>query len=247
MGSPPGREGAGAPRLEGAGAPELPAATMLDTGHRILYLFDPAGELHTGATRVERLRYLDHGESLVFVIDPFALPELATALSREERTLVETTSEEDPSDTLQRLLTDLRSRDDQGRQRRIAVVVTKADLLRRTSVGRDVDADVRGWLEGVGLGNTIRTLERAAGQVRYFASGLDTEPEALVELFGWAAGVPLNARASPAPHARPVAGRPAAVIPLGHQLGRGALLAALTVLGPAAMVLIALTTYVRLR
>ncbi|GAB3968494.1 hypothetical protein GCM10029978_038030 [Actinoallomurus acanthiterrae] len=189
-------DGGGRPAKTG---PELPAATMLDlalpAGHRILYLFDPAGELHTGATRVERLRYLDHGEALLFVIDPFALPELRPALSREERLLVDAstaTSEEDPADTLQRLLTDLRSRDDQGRQRRIAVVVTKADVLRRTSVGQGVDKDVRGWLEGLGLGNTIRTLERTAGEVRYLASGLDTSPAALADLFGWAAGLPIG-------------------------------------------------------
>jgi hypothetical protein len=244
--------------------PELPVATMLDltlpAAHRILYLFDPAGELHTGATRVERLRYLDHGEALLFVIDPFALPELRLALPEEERRLVEAatpTSDEDPSDTLQRLLAELRSRDDQGRQRRIAVVVTKADVLRHTSAGGDHGTDVRGWLEGLGLGNTIRTLERTAGHVRYFASGLDSPPAALAELFGWAAGLPVNGQVNAAFDDRPtadelrtpwpVAGRPPELIPLGHQLGRGALLVALTVLGPAAMVLLGLAVYARFR
>jgi hypothetical protein len=237
--------------------PELPAATMLDlklpAAHRILYLFDPAGELHTGATRVERLRYLDHGEALLFVIDPFALPELRLALSEEERRLVEAvtpTSDEDPSDTLQRLLADLRSRADQGRQRRIAVVITKADVVRRTSAGGGLDAGARAWLERLGLGNTIRTLERTAGHVRYFASGLDSPPAELAELFGWAAGLPLNGQVDPAFDDRPTAGelrppwpvegRPAGQIPLGHQLGRGVLFAALAVLGPAAMTLLGL-------
>jgi hypothetical protein len=242
--------------------PELPVATMLDlnlpAAHRILYLFDPAGELHTGATQVERLRYLDHGEALLFVIDPFALPELRLALSTDERRLVEdaiATSDEDPSDTLQRLLTELRSRDDQGRQRRIAVVVTKADVLRRTGVGGGLDGDPRGWLEGLGLGNTIRTLERTAGEVRYFASGLDSSPAALAELFGWAAGLPLGGQADPAFDDRPtademrepwpVAGRPAEQIPYGHQVGRGALLAALTVVGPVIMLVLGLSAYAR--
>lgn len=243
--------------------PELPAATMLDVtlpaAHRILYLFDPAGELHTGATHVERLRYLDHGEALLFVIDPFALPELRPALSAEERRRVEATaatSEEDPSDTFQRLLADLRSRDDQGRQRRIAVVVTKADLLRETSAGRGVEADVRGWLEAVGLGNTVRTLERTAAEVRYFASGLDTPPAALAGLFGWAAGLPLDEVDSAfddrpavagAPGGRVTPGRPDRLIPLGHQVGRGVLLTALTVLGPATVALLGVAAYVRLR
>jgi Double-GTPase 2 len=244
--------------------PELPAATMLDltlpAAHRILYLFDPAGELHTGATHVERLRYLDHGEALLFVIDPFALPELRFALSTDERRVVQdatATSDEDPSDTLQRLLAELRSRDDQGRQRRIAVVVTKADVLRRTAVGGGLDGDARAWLDGLGLGNTIRTLERTAGEVRYFASGLDTPPAALAELFGWAAGLPLGGRVDPAFDDRPaadelrepwpVAGRPPELIPYGHQTGRSALFAALTVLGPLLMVLAGLSVYARFR
>ncbi len=240
--------------------PELPAATMLDltlpAAHRILYLFDPAGELHTGATRVERLRYLDHGEALLFVIDPFALPELRLALSDEELRLVEAatpTSDEDPSDTLQRLLADLRSREDQGRQRRIAVVVTKSDVLRRTSAGRGLDTDVRTWLDGLGLGNTTRTLERTAGQVRYFASGLDTPPAALADLFGWAAGLTLTGQPDLAFDDRPaadelrtpwpVAGRPPETVPLGHQVGRAALFLSLAVLGPAAMILFGLGVY----
>jgi Double-GTPase 2 len=241
--------------------PELPVATMVDltlpAAHRILYLFDPAGELHTGATRVERLRYLDHGEALLFVIDPFALPELRLALSADERRLVEealdlqtATSDEDPSDTLQRLLAELRSRDDQGRQRRIAVVVTKADVLRETTVGGGLDTDPRGWLERLGLGNTIRTLERTAGEVRYFASGLDSSPAALAELLGWVAGLPLGGPVDPAFDDRPaadelrdtgpVAGRPADVVPVGHRVGRHSLFAALAVLGPALMVLFGL-------
>ncbi len=244
--------------------PELPAATMLDltlpAAHRILYLFDPAGELHTGATQVERLRYLDHGEALLFVIDPFALPELRFALSADERRLVEAataTSDEDPSDTLQRLLAELRSRHDQGRQRRIAVVVTKADVLRRTGVGDGLDGDAKGWLEGLGLGNVIRTLERTAGEVRYFASGLDTPPAALADLFAWAAGLPPGGPVNPAfddlptsdelREPWPIAGRPSGQIPTGHQVGRGALLAALTVLGPLTMILLGLSVYARFR
>jgi hypothetical protein len=42
-----------------------------------------------------------------------------------------------------------------------------------------------------------------------------------------------------------VAGRPAGQIPSGYQAGRGALLAALTVLGPVIMVLLGLSVYAR--
>lgn len=236
--------------------PELPLATMVDVelpgrARRILYLFDPAGEHYTGATEVESLRYLDHSEALLFVVDPFALPQLRRSLTGDERELVDeaaASSEEDPADTLQRVLNELRSRPDQGRQKRVAVVVTKTDLLLRTEIGRglDPDADPREWLDRVGLGNTVRTLDQVAAQVRYFASGLDTEPGAVADLLGWvtglpAAGSPDGARApadvppeppgtAPLRAPWPVRGRDSGRVPAGYQVGRWAVLAGVSVL-----------------
>ncbi|WP_242614699.1 TRAFAC clade GTPase domain-containing protein [Actinomadura roseirufa] len=204
--------------------PELPQATMVDVelpgrARRILYLFDPAGEHYTGATEVESLRYLDHGEALLFVVDPFALPQVRRSLTSDERRFVDeaaASSEEDPADTLQRLLNELRSRPDQGRQKRVAVVVTKVDLLTRTEIGRCLGdgADLRGWLGRVGLGNTVRTLDKVAGQVRYLASGLATEPAGVADLLGWVCGLTAGgpddrtAADGPAPAAPEVPGVP---------------------------------------
>ena len=240
--------------------PELPLATMVDVelpghGRRILYLFDPAGEHYTGASEVESLRYLDHGEALLFVVDPFALPRLRGSLTAEEREFVDEagSSEEDPADTVQRVLNELRSRPDQGRQKRVAVVVTKTDLLARTEIGRSLseaggdggDA-LRAWLESVGLGNTVRTLDHLAGQVRYFASGLATDPADVADLLGWVtglypAGAADGARApadasqelpgtAPLRAPWPVRGRGPSRVPVGYQAGRWAVLAGVSVL-----------------
>lgn len=242
--------------------PELPLATMVDVelpgrAHRILYLFDPAGEHYTGATEVESLRYLDHGEALLFVVDPFALPQVRRALTADERRLVDqaaASSEEDPADTLQRVLNELRSRPDQGRQKRVAVIVTKTDLLARTEIGRclEDEPDLRGWLGRVGLGNTVRTLDQVAGQVRYFASGLATEPSGVADLLGWVSGLTATAPAdgdrraavppagpgetlevpgtAPLRAPWPVRGRGTGRVPAGYQAGRWAVLSGLSVL-----------------
>lgn len=245
--------------------PELPLATMVDVElpgrtRRILYLFDPAGEHYTGATEVESLRYLDHGEALLFVVDPFALPGVRRALTAGERERIDRaafSSEEDPADTLQRVLNELRSRPDRGRQKRVAVVVTKTDLLAGTEVGRGLaeDGDLRRWLGGVGLGNTVRTLDQVAGRVRYFGSGLATEPADVAELLGWVSGL----AAGPGPSANgdlpvtvedaaqeapgtaplrapwPVRGRDASRVPVGYQVGRWAVLAGLSVVTVATL------------
>ncbi|TYB42730.1 TRAFAC clade GTPase domain-containing protein [Actinomadura chibensis] len=241
--------------------PELPLATMVDVelpgrARRILYLFDPAGEHYTGATEVESLRYLDHGEALLFVVDPFALPQLRRALTGDERRFVERSagsSEEDPADTLQRVLNELRSRPDQGRQKRVAVIVTKTDLLARTEIGRCLagDADLRDWLGRVGLGNTVRTLDQVAGQVRYFASGLGSEPADVAELLGWVTGLAANGTANgagtvadvpPDPPGTaplrapwPVRGRDSSRVPVGYTVGRWAVLSGLSLLTAATL------------
>ncbi|MCD0448712.1 hypothetical protein LO762_05815 [Actinocorallia sp. API 0066] len=234
--------------------PELPLATMLDVelphaGRRILYLFDPAGELFTGAASVEALRYLDHTESLVFVLDPFALPEVQRSLTRAEREMLAATSgeepsDEDPSDTLQRVLNDLRSRPDKGRQRRVAVVITKTDLLTRTSIGRDARTSPRAWLDSLGLGNTLRTLDQLAEEVRVFPSGLDTPISPLADLVSWLSGLTAPSRPALAPDLPPdlsevppalplrdpwrPKGRPPGFVPLGYQAGRWTVLATLS-------------------
>lgn len=237
--------------------PELPLATMVDielpgSRHRILYLFDPAGEHFTGAAQVETLRYLDHSEALLFVLDPFALPEVRRTLTETEKSVPVATSDEDPSDTLQRVLNELRSRPDRGRQKRIAVVVTKADLLAKTAIGRDLRTDPRGWLDGLGLGNTLRTLDQLASEVRVFPSGLDTPVSAVADLVGWVSGLALTGRGpvlSPdlppdlreVPPALPLrdpwhpGGRSPGLVPIGHQAGRWAILAGLSVLSAVAL------------
>jgi hypothetical protein len=240
--------------------PELPLATMVDVdlpgrARRILYLFDPAGEHYTGATEVESLRYLDHGEALLFVVDPFALPQVQRALTAEERHCVDeaaASSEEDPADTLQRVLNELRSRPDKGHQKRVAVIVTKTDLLGGTEIGRlpaePSEDDLRGWLGRAGLGNTVRALHQTAGEVRYFGSGLATDPCAVADLLVWVSGLPVEQRqpdaatepgdlpgTAPLRAPWPVRGRDASRVPAGYQAGRWAVLAGLSVLTVATL------------
>ncbi|WP_018657914.1 TRAFAC clade GTPase domain-containing protein [Actinomadura flavalba] len=248
--------------------PELPLATMLDVelpgrARRILYLFDPAGEHFSGATEVESLRYLDHGETLLFVVDPFALPHVARSLSDAERDLLAdaAASGEDPADTLQRVLNELRSRPDRGRQKRVAVVVTKTDLLVATEIGRDLtgDADLRGWLGSVGLGNTVRALDQLAAEVRYFGSGLATPPGEVADLLGWVCGLSAHQQPSSPPDPGeeipgtaplrtpwPVRGRDAALVPAGYQVGRWTVLVGVSVLTAAAATVSAFAVSARL-
>ncbi|MGW4423122.1 TRAFAC clade GTPase domain-containing protein [Streptosporangium sp. NPDC004631] len=183
----------------------MPKAVMLDVampgrsrGSRILYLFDPSGEHYTGASKVEEMRFLAHGEALILVIDPFALPGVRDNLLEFERRALETRgvvlSPEDPADTFTRLRNELAGRADGGSQRRVAVVLTKADLLRTTTSGRGID-DLPGWLTLMGLGNLVREVAHQSAEVRYLASGLPPRGPEIAELMGWLAGLRLSGAA----------------------------------------------------
>jgi hypothetical protein len=236
-----------------------PSATMVDialprAADRILYLFDPSGEGFTGATEVEAMSYLAHGEAMLIVVDPFALPLVQHGLTGDERRVLEKAgvvlSPEDPSDTFQRVRNELAARTDGGRQKRVAVVVSKADLLRKTVIGQD-SGRLPEWFDSVGLGNMVRDLARSAGEVRYLASGFPPDFPAIATMLAWLTALPLNGHASAVgtvgagelpltdlrPPWTPRTRRPA-LAPLGHLLYRRSLLATSAVLTLTALTLL---------
>ncbi|MGH3735567.1 MAG: TRAFAC clade GTPase domain-containing protein, partial [Micromonosporaceae bacterium] len=201
------REGEAVPRTPA----ELPAATVLDArldgdSRCLLYLFDPPGEHYTATERIGWQRYLDSATGLLVIVDPLSLPGVRRSLTPDEETSLSdvTPSTEDPAHVIDRLVGALRTRPDGGRLDRVAVVVTKVDAMRRTSVGHPLafgfgpgsqPADeVRDWLNWVGWGNPMRTLDRTARQVRYFASGLDLPPEQIAEPVHWLTEAALGGR-----------------------------------------------------
>ncbi|WP_066362453.1 TRAFAC clade GTPase domain-containing protein [Herbidospora mongoliensis] len=173
--------------------PQLPKAVMLDVSARIIYLFDPSGEHYTGASQVEAMGYLAHGEAMVLLIDPFALPAVQDSLVPADRELLAAggvvPSREDPADTVHRVRNELSTRADGGHQRRIAVVVTKGDLLTRTTTGQGADDDPRTWLTSMGMGNLVRDLSNRGSEVRYTTSGLPPDPEEIAGLLTWLTGL----------------------------------------------------------
>ncbi|WP_061294804.1 TRAFAC clade GTPase domain-containing protein [Herbidospora cretacea] len=220
--------------------PQLPKAVMLDVSARILYLFDPSGEHYTGASQVEAMGYLAHGEAMVLLIDPFALPAVQDSLIPADRELLAAggvvPSREDPADTVHRVRNELSTRPDGGLQRRIAVVVTKGDLLGRTTTGQGADDDPRTWLTAMGMGNLVRDLANRGSEVRYATSGLPPRPGEIAGLLTWLTGLNGESRADrPAeepwrPRSRPE-GRP----PLSYTVVRRLLFAASALLSAGAV------------
>lgn len=201
---------------------ELARATVLnvtldDARKCLLYLFDPPGEHYTSSDRIAWQRYLDLATGLLLVVDPLTLDGVRRSLTYHEVAMLSDVppSTEDPAHVIDRLVGALRTRTDGGRLDRIAVVVTKIDALRRTAVGQPLihgtgPDPVRDWLERAGWGNPMRTLDRMAGEVRYFMSGLDLPAGQLAEPVRWLAMGSLQGRW--------VRGLPDAVRPLDPRL-----------------------------
>ncbi len=202
------REGQPVPRTP----EELAAATVLEAdlggngGSCLLYLFDPPGEHYTATDRIAWQRYLDLATGLLMIVDPLSLDGVRRSLTDAEQYALSdvTPSTEDPAHVIDRVVGALRTRPDGGRLGRVAVVVTKIDAMRRTAVGQPLAAgfgpgshpadQVRDWLNWVGWGNPMRTLDRVADQVRYFGSGLDLPAERVAEPVHWLAEGALNGR-----------------------------------------------------
>jgi hypothetical protein len=185
----------------------LPRAVMLDvqgkdTDGRILYLFDPAGEYYGSTELVDQQRYIDHAEVALLVVDPLAISGVWHGFTGADRREVEQAApanvaeaiRENPGDVVDRLVAMLRSRSNGTKLRRLLVVVTKSDVLSRTSIGAASGGsdDVRDWLIRVGWGNWTRLLEASASdEVRYVASGLGLDDAAYAEPLAWLSGIRL--------------------------------------------------------
>jgi Double-GTPase 2 len=166
----------------------LPHAVMVDVRGaadpgRILYLFDPAGEVYRKQGNLQSQQYLPRAEYLLILIDPFALREVRSRLSPSE---LERVTSLDPSAAVENRRDPVKLIDDlaattlhpgrPGRTRRIAVVITKVDALRTTTVGERLGRspdDRRAWLESLGLSPTLEVLNGFGAEVKFFASGLD--------------------------------------------------------------------------
>jgi hypothetical protein len=223
----------------------LPRAVMVDVRPkagkgRILYMFDPAGEYYAGRD-IDSQRYLDHSEVALVVVDPLAIPDVWTAFTDADRAVIAEAApsnqaeavREKAGDVVDRLVNALRGRPAGNRLTRLLVVVSKSDVMRRTSVGASLGTSapsVEAWLEHVGWGNWVRTLRDHADSIAFSASALDAPNSWFAGALGWVSGVdlsgktgrPIAARHPPRPW--PSASRPG-LVPRGHRLGRIAVLA----------------------
>jgi len=140
----------------------------------LLHAFDAAGERFRGAEGHDDLRYLEDGHTLVFVVDPFAVPGVREVVRSGPRSdlldehllSVPRNPEEAYGEVVSRVL----ASGTQTKKQRLAVVVSKADVL--TAVGvrpPDESNAIKAWLHDAGLHNLVLAAGREFKEVRYFS------------------------------------------------------------------------------
>lgn len=134
-----------------------------------MHLLDAAGENFVTAEHAHSLTYLNDATAYVFLVDPLAIPVVADSLHRSRmngQIPVAQGSTEDAYGSVVDQLDDLD-------RRRIAVVVTKVDVVAEISETEQkipIDsAGIRTWLQDVGEDRLIARIESDFANVTYFA------------------------------------------------------------------------------
>ncbi|MGW9348057.1 hypothetical protein SAMN05421803_102104 [Nocardiopsis flavescens] len=164
------------------------ATVRLGAGRRalVLQLFDAAGERFNRTATTEELEYLGEASTFVLVVDPLGIPAVWRCLTAPERDRLagERSHTRDPElaygavrDEVER-----HRRVPGGRpQGRLAVVVTRGDLVRGTSVDPG-GTPAREWAGQVlGLGNLLARAEADFGAVRVFPTSAVAGPDGLAD------------------------------------------------------------------
>jgi hypothetical protein len=169
-----GRERIKAGRITDKTSPGGVAVTMrLREGRQsdLIHMFDAAGEDYSEAQKYSKLRFLDDSQGLVYVLDPFSIEAVRGQLGSEQGDVLAAAqaAENDPDLAYGEVISRLRDGGVPVCAQRLAVVVSKADLLRRA--GLDVLAEsaaIEEWLVKVGLQNLVMAMGREFAEVRYF-------------------------------------------------------------------------------
>lgn len=145
----------------------------LGTGRRseLVHLFDAAGEHFRAARHPDALRFLDDGQGLVYVLDPFSIAVVRKRLDGRDSTALQLAhaAAGDPELTYDEVVSRLRDSGVPASAQRLAVVISKADLLR--SAGLDLpdgSGEIAGWLRECGVHNLVMSARHEFAAVRFF-------------------------------------------------------------------------------
>jgi hypothetical protein len=155
---------------------KLPTALTCRVGKgrhtTLIHLFDTAGESYRGPDMQDALGFLDHGHGLVYVLDPLSIAPVRDLLAGQSAAAIglANAATDDPETSYTEVVTRLRDSGVEAGDQRLAVVVSKADLLSTGGVELpDGSEAIAAWLTGKGMHNLVLSAGREFAEVQYFA------------------------------------------------------------------------------
>jgi hypothetical protein len=137
----------------------------------LVHLFDAAGEHYRGAEGHDSLGFLDHGQGLVYVLDPFSIGSVRDRVAGQNALAgrLANAAAGDPETTYGEVVSRLRDSGVQADAQRLAIVVSKADLLSAGGLEVPADSDaIADWLTETGVHNLVLSARRDFAEARYF-------------------------------------------------------------------------------
>jgi hypothetical protein len=186
----------------------------LGTGNTssLIHMFDAAGELYLNPDEYDEVSFLDSGQGLVYVVDPFALSAIQSQVSGYVLAADHLAAAEnkDPELAYSEVVTRLRGGGVKAKSQRLAVVVSKADVLFSCAIEFPTESSaIADWLMEHGLHNIVLAAPNEFAEVRYFnvasvpatATAPETDAGAPVRWLLRTQGVklPTEAELNPAP------------------------------------------------
>ena len=142
------------------------------SGSTLVHLFDAAGESYRDAQAHDALGFLDRGHGLVYVLDPFSVGAVRDRMAGQNATVIRLAHAAvgDPETAYGEVVSRLRDSGVKAAEQRLAVVVSKADLLSAGGIEPpDDSAAIATWLMEMGVHNLVLSARREFAEVRYFA------------------------------------------------------------------------------
>ena len=140
-------------------------------GSELVHLFDAAGEHFRNARRPDALRFLDDGHGLVYVLDPFSVEAIRRQVADRDpaATGLAHAAAGDPELTYDEVVSRLRDSGVPASRELLAVVVSKADLLRSAGLQPPTSsAAIAQWLRDCGVHNLVISAPREFAKVTFF-------------------------------------------------------------------------------
>ena len=140
-------------------------------GTTLVHLFDAAGEAYQDADRHDSLGFLDQGHGLVYVLDPFSVGAICDRLTSQKADVIGRAhaASGDPETAYGEVVTRLRDSGVAASDQRLAIVVSKADLLIAGGLEPPTESDViADWLGRNGIHNLVLSAQREFAEARFF-------------------------------------------------------------------------------